>query len=86
MPGGKLPDTYISTREAAAMLACRPVSIETGLRNRTFPIGWAWHSGEEEEVETRSGTRKPRRGQWNYRIPRQALMKAIETGQIGVNT
>lgn len=71
MPGGKLPSDYISTREAGALLGCGAVSIETGLRNKTFPIGWAWHTEEEN-----------RRGQWNYRIPRAALLRAIETGRV----
>jgi len=71
MPGGKLPDTFISTRDVAKLLGFGAVSIETGLRNGTFPIGWAWCT---EEVD--------RRGQWNYRIPRQAFLLAIETGQI----
>jgi hypothetical protein len=66
-----LPEQYISTREAAALLGCGAVSIETGLRNRTFPIGWAWCTQEEN-----------RRGQWNYRIPRRALLNAIDTGGI----
>lgn len=69
MPGGKLPDTYISTREAGSVLGCSAASIETGLRNRTFPIGWAWCTEEED-----------RRGKWHYRIPKKALMDAIETG------
>ena len=69
MPRGKLPETYISTREAGTLLGCNAVSIETGLRNRTFPIGWAWNTEEED-----------RRGKWHYRIPRKALMAAIETG------
>lgn len=30
MPSGKLPDTYISTREAGALLGCNAISIETG--------------------------------------------------------
>jgi hypothetical protein len=71
MPGGKLPDRYISTREAAALLGCSAASVETGLRNGTFPIGWAWNTTEDG-----------RRGQWNYRIPRAALIAAIETGAI----
>ena len=71
MPGGKLPDTYISTREAGTLLGCSAVSIEAGLRNRTFPIGWAWCTTEED-----------RRGQWNYRIPREAFLAAIRTGAV----
>ena len=71
MPGGKLPEEFISTREAASLLGCGAVSIETGLRNRTFPIGWAWNTEEED-----------RRGQWNYRIPRQAFIAALNTGRI----
>lgn len=71
MPGGKLPDRYISTREAGALLGCNATSIETGLRNGTFPIGWAWCTVEED-----------RRGQWNYRIPREALERAVETGAV----
>lgn len=71
MPGGKLPQEFISTREAASMLGCNAISIETGLRNGTFPIGWAWNTTEEG-----------RRGQWNYRIPRIALLTALKTGSI----
>lgn len=69
MPGGKLPQEYVSTREAAKMIGSSAASIETGLRNGTFPIGWAWNTTEEG-----------RRGQWNYRIPRKAFMAALETG------
>jgi len=69
MPGGKLPQEFISTREAASLMGCNAVSIEAGLRNGTFPIGWAWSTTEEN-----------RRGQWNYRIPRKALLTALETG------
>lgn len=71
MPGGKLTEKFISTREAAEFLGCGAVSIETGLRNGTFPIGWAWCTQEER-----------RRGQWNYRIPRKAFMDALETGKV----
>lgn len=71
MPRGKLPQEFISTREAASLLGCNAVSIETGLRNGTFPIGWAWSTEEPD-----------RRGQWNYRIPRAALMAALETGAV----
>lgn len=71
MPLGKLPDEYISTREAAAILGCGPASIETGLRTRTFPIGMAWCTIEDN-----------RRGQWNYRIPRRAFIDFVETGRV----
>ena len=69
MSGGKLPSDYISPLEAGKMLGCGQQSIEAGLRNKTFPIGLAWYSGGD------------RKGQWNYRIPRDALHKAIETGR-----
>ena len=69
MPGGKLNEAYISTCEAGVLLGSSPKSIETGLRNGTFPIGVAWHTMEDG-----------RRGKWHYRIPREALIKAIETG------
>jgi hypothetical protein len=71
MSKGKLHGDYISTYEAGALLGCNHVSIETGLRNGTFPIGWAWHTGDGDK-----------RGQWNYRIPRQGLLRAIETGVV----
>lgn len=71
MPVGSLPDIFISTREAAHVLGCGPHTIETGLRNGSFPIGWAWCSEEEN-----------RPGQWNYRIPRVAFFRAIETGNL----
>ena len=67
----KLHEEFISTQEAGKLLGCNCVSIETGLRNRTFPVGWAWCTEEED-----------RRGRWNYRIPRKALLSAIETGRI----
>lgn len=71
MPGGKLPEIFISTREAGELLGCGPQSIETGLRNGSFPIGWSWLTEEEGK-----------RGQWNYRIPRQAFYRAIEDGSL----
>lgn len=74
MPLGKLPEDFISTREAAALLGCSAASIETGLRTRTFPIGIAWCTIEEN-----------RRGQWNYRIPRKAFLRFLETGSVPNN-
>lgn len=68
MPGSKLNESYITPREAAKLLCCGQQSIEAGLRNGTFPIGVAWYSGGN------------RNGQWNYRIPKEPLLKAIETG------
>lgn len=70
MPGHKLCNTYITPREAAKLLGCGPQSIEAGLRNGTFPIGLAWYSGGKKT------------GQWNYRIPKAPLLKAIETGVV----
>ena len=72
MPGGKLPNIFISPTEAGQMIGCGPESIETGLRNGSFPIGWAWTTTEGKK-----------RGQWNYRIPRQAFFMAIDTGLLG---
>lgn len=71
MPGGALSEIFISTRDAGKILGCGPQSIETGLRNGSFPIGWAWCTEEPD-----------RPGQWNYRIPREALFRAIETGNL----
>jgi len=71
MPVGKLPDTFISTRDASKILGCGPQNLEAGLRNGSFPIGWAWCSEEAD-----------RSGQWNYRIPREALYRALETGNL----
>lgn len=71
MPIGKLPDMFISTRDAARVLGCGPHTVEIGLRNGFFPIGWSWCSEE-----------KGRPGQWNYRIPREAFFRAIETGNL----
>ena len=71
MPGGHLPSIFISTREAARCLGCGTASIEAGLRNGSFPIGWAWCSAEED---------KP--GQWNYRIPKSAFERALEVGNL----
>jgi hypothetical protein len=72
MPSGKLPEIFISPSEAGRLLGCGQESIETGLRNGSFPIGWAWTTTEGKK-----------RGQWNYRIPRQALLNAIDTGLLG---
>lgn len=66
---GKLPEEFISVKEASSLLGCSQASIEVGLRNGTFPIGWAWDTREDG-----------RSGQWNYRIPRAAFMTALETG------
>lgn len=71
MPSGTLPDIFISTRDAGKVLGCGSQSIETGLRNGSFPVGWAWTTEE-----------KDRPGQWNYRIPREAFARAIETGTL----
>lgn len=70
----KLNDNFISVREAAKILSCGQKSIEVGLRNGSFPIGIAWHTNE-----------KGKYGQWNYRIPRFALIKFIEEGHIAKN-
>ena len=69
MPGGKLHEAYITPLEAARLLGCGQQSIEAGLRNGTFPIGVAWYSGGD------------RKDQWNYRIPRDIFMHALETGR-----
>lgn len=74
MPGGKLPEIFISTLEAGKLLGCGQQSIETGLRNGSFPIGWAWVTSE--------AGKQGKRGQWNYRIPRQALYRALEAGSL----
>ena len=71
MPSGRLPDIFISTHDAGKLLGVGSQSIEAGLRNGSFPIGWAWTTEE-------SG----RAGQWNYRIPREALIRALELGNI----
>lgn len=65
----KLNANYITPHEASRLLGCGQQSIEAGLRNGTFPIGVAWYSGG------------PKNGQWNYRIPKAPLLRAIETGQ-----
>lgn len=69
MPGAKLNDNYITPRDVARLLGCGQQSIEAGLRNGTFPIGVAWFSGGQKS------------GQWNYRIPREVFMKAMESGR-----
>lgn len=71
MPREKLPGIFITPFEAGRILGCGTASIETGLRNGTFPIGWSWCTEEADKS-----------GQWNYRIPRQALYRALETGNL----
>lgn len=71
MPSGKLPDIFISTPDAGALIGSGAQSIEAGLRNGSFPIGWSWCTEEQD-----------RAGQWNYRIPRQALYRALESGNL----
>lgn len=66
-----LPAIFISPPEAGKILGSGAASIECGLRNGTFPIGWAWCTDG-----------KDRRGQWHYRIPKQAFFRALETGSL----
>lgn len=71
MSKGTLPPIFISVLEAGKVLGVGAASIECGLRNGSFPIGWAWCTDSEEK-----------KGQWNYRIPRQAFFEALATGNL----
>lgn len=65
---------FVSVTEAARLLGCNVNSLRAGLINGTFPFGLAWNS----KTETRAG-------QWNFRIPRKALMNFLENGLIKEN-
>lgn len=71
LPKGKLSNQFIPVLEAAKVLGCGPQTIETALRNGSFPIGFAFHTHTED-----------RNGKWHFRIPRKAFFEALETGVI----
>ena len=66
-----LPEAFISPYDAGRLLGCGQDVIMAGLRNGSFPVGWAWTSEETD-----------RPGQWNYRIPREAFLLALKTGTL----